>query len=303
MNPMESSKLQNKFSGVIAFPITPFKKDLSLDLEGLKQNLTELLKHSICAIVAAGGTGEMYSLTPEEHKQVITTTVEAVGGRVPVIAGVGFGQQLAIQLAQAAEESGSDGILAFPPYYPQADDEGMFEYYRAIGHATQLGMLIYSRDWASFSPAMVERLTSIPTLVAWKDGQGDIRRLQAIMNRVGDRLHWIGGAGDDMVPAYYSLGIRTYTSSIATVAPRLSVKLHELAAGRHEVELQRLMHRCVVPLYAMRSRRKGYEVSTMKALMDMAGWHGGPVRPPLVNVKPAEHEELRAILKEWHEFL
>jgi 5-dehydro-4-deoxyglucarate dehydratase len=303
MNLMESSKLQNKFSGVIAFPITPFRKDLSLDLEGLKQNLTELLKHSICAIVAAGGTGEMYSLTPEEHKQVITTMVEAVGGRVPVIAGVGFGQQLAIQLAQAAEESGADGILAFPPYYPQADDDGMFEYYQAIGHATQLGMLIYSRDWASFSPAMVERLTSIPTLVAWKDGQGDIRRLQAIMNRVGDRLHWIGGAGDDMVPAYYSLGIRTYTSSIATVAPRLSVKLHELAAGRYEAELQKLMHRCVVPLYAMRSRRKGYEVSTMKALMDMAGLHGGPVRPPLVNVEPEEQEELRGILKEWEEFL
>ena len=303
MKLMELSNLQNRLSGVIAFPITPFKKDLSLDLEGLKQNLRELLKHSICAIVAAGGTGEMYSLTPEEHKQVITTTVDAVGGRVPVIAGVGFGQQLAIQLAQAAEESGADGILAFPPYYPQADDDGMFEYYKAIGHATQLGMLIYSRDWANFSPAMVERLTSISTLVAWKDGQGDIRRLQAIMNRVGDRLHWIGGAGDDMVPAYYSLGIRTYTSSIATVAPRLSVKLHELAAGRHEVELQKLMHRCVVPLYAMRSRRKGYEVSTMKALMDMAGLHGGPVRPPLVNVKPEEHEELRAILKEWQEFL
>jgi 5-dehydro-4-deoxyglucarate dehydratase len=245
----------------------------------------------------------MYSLTPAEHKQVITTTVEAVGGRVPVIAGVGFGQQLAIELAQAAEERGVDGILAFPPYYPQADDKGMFEYYRAIGHATRLSMLIYSRDWASFSPAMVERLTSIPTLVAWKDGQGDIRRLQAIMNRVGDRLHWIGGAGDDMVPAYYSLGIRTYTSSIATVAPRLSVKLHELAAGRHEVELLQLMHRCVVPLYAMRSRRKGYEVSTMKALMDLAGLHGGPVRPPLVNVEPEEQEELRAILKEWHEFM
>jgi len=300
---MERYNLQNKFSGVIAFPITPFKKDLSLDLAGLKQNLAKLVEHPICAVVAAGGTGEMYSLTPAEHSQVITTTVAAVDGRVPVIAGVGFGQRLATELAQAAEAAGADGILAFPPYYPQADDDGMFEYYRAIGQATRLGMLIYSRDWASFSPAMVEHLTSIPNLVAWKDGQGDIRRLQAIMNRVGSRLHWIGGAGDDMVPTYYSLGIRTYTSSIATVAPLLSLKLHELAAGRQEDELKELMHRCVVPLYAMRARRKGYEVATMKALMDMAGLNGGPVRPPLVNVKPAEREELRAILEEWREFL
>jgi 5-dehydro-4-deoxyglucarate dehydratase len=139
--------------------------------------------------------------------------------------------------------------------------------------------------------------------VAWKDGQGDIRQLQAIMNRVGDRLHWIGGAGDDMVPAYYSLGIRTFTSSIASVAPRLSLRLHELAAGGRDEALTDLMTSSVIPLYALRARRKGYEVSTMKGLMDLAGLHGGPVRPPLVNVAEAELEELRAILQTWGPFL
>lgn len=300
---MELTKLPTTLSGVIAFPITPFQKDLSLDLPGLESNLTRLMEHPICAVVAAGGTGEMYSLTPDENLEVIKTTVEVVGGRVPVIAGVGFGQTMAVKLARAAEAAGADGILAFPPYYPNADDDGMFEYYRAIGEATRLGMLIYSRDWASFGLSMVERLTSIPTLVAWKDGQGDIRRLQMIMNRVGDRLHWIGGAGDDMVAAYYSTGIRTYTSSIATVAPKLSLELHELASACRDEELIALLQQCVIPLYAIRARRKGYEVSTMKAMMDMVGLRGGPVRPPLVNVKPEELEELRAILGEWKRFL
>jgi 5-dehydro-4-deoxyglucarate dehydratase len=303
MNLMEPTELRKRLSGVIAFPITPFNNDLTLDLEGLRHNLSKLMEHSVCAVVAAGGTGEMYSLTAVEHLQVIKTTVEMAAGRVPVIAGVGFGQQLAVELAQAAAQAGADGILAFPPYYPQADDEGMFEYYRAIGQATGLGMFIYSRDWANFSAAMVERLTGISTLIAWKDGQGDIRRLQAIMNRIGDRLHWIGGAGDDMVPAYYAIGIRTYTSSIATVAPRLSLKLHELAAAGRQDELMELMHRGVIQLYAMRARRKGYEVSTMKAMMDMVGLRGGPVRPPLVNVRPEEETELRAILDEWSSFL
>src|SRR6185295_1375738 len=135
------------------------------------------LEHPIAAVVAAGGTGELYSLTPAEYLRVIELTAHAVEDRVPVIAGVGFGQRLAVEMAQAAEKAGADGILAFPPYYPQAEDEGLFDYYRAIGEATRLGMLIYSRDWASFSPSMVERLTAIPTLVAWKDGHGDIRRL------------------------------------------------------------------------------------------------------------------------------
>jgi 5-dehydro-4-deoxyglucarate dehydratase len=301
---MKPEELRAKFSGVVAFPVTPFRDDLSLDIEGLRHNLTRLMEHPVCAVVAAGGTGEVYSLTPNEHARVIETTVEVVNGKAPIIAGVGFNQMLAVELAKRSAGAGADAILALPPYYPQADDEGLVEYYRAIGDATELGLLIYSRDWANFSPAQVERLaTKIPTLVAWKDGQADLRRLQMIINRVGDRLYWIGGAGDDMVPGYYSIGIRTYTSSIATVAPKLSLALHDAAAnGRSEV-LSRLMSDCVIPLYALRARRKGYEVSAMKAMMDMAGLRGGPVRPPLPNVRAEEREELRTMLEKWKPFV
>ena len=301
---MHPSELRSRLSGVIAFPITPFKEDLSLDLPGLHENLTKLIMHPISAVVAAGVTGEMYSLTAAEYSRVIELTVHAIGGRVPVIAGVGFGQRMGIEMAQAAEKAGADGVLAFPPYYPNADDAGLLEYYRSIAASTQLGILIYSRDWTTFTPAMVERLAAaIPSLVAWKDGQGDIRRLQSIMNHVGDRLHWIGGAGDDMVAAYYSTGIRTFTSSIATVTPRLSLRLHELGVTGDSDSLGELLERCVIPLYSIRSRRKGYEVSTMKALMDMVGMSGGPVRPPLVNVTAEEEDELRLILATWERFL
>ncbi len=294
MNTMEPKELRNKFGGVVAFPVTPFKADLSLDVAGLRKNLRRLLEHPVCAVVAAGGTGELYSLTPAEHLEVVKATVEETRDNAPVIAGVGFGQQLAVELARQSAAAGANGILAVPPYYPNADDDGLFEYYRAIGAATGLGLIIYSRDWANFSPAAVERLAQIPTLVAWKDGQGDIRRYQMIKERVGDRLYWIGGAGDDLVPGYYSIGIRTYTSSIANVAPRLSVMLHERASAGDAPGLANLMSDFVVPLYAFRARRKGYEVSVMKAMMDLLGMAGGPVRPPLPNVKPNEVEELRA---------
>lgn len=300
---MHPNTLRTKLSGVIAFPVTPFRDDLSLDLPGLHQNLNKLLEYPISALVAAGGTGELYSLTPAEYLRVIELTALAVEDRVPVIAGVGFGQRLAIEMVQAAEKAGADGILVFPPYYQQADDEGLFEYYRSISQAARLGMIIYSRDWARFSPAMAERLTAIPNLVAWKDGHGDIRQLQSIMHHVGERLVWIGGAGDDLVGAYYSSGIRTFSSSIATVAPALSLKLHELAAADDGAALSELLETCVIPLYALRSRRRGYEVSAMKALMDMVGLNGGPVRPPLVNVSPEELDELRTILGHWEKYL
>ena len=126
---------------------------------------------------------------------------------------------------------------------------------------------------------MVETLAKeIPTLIVWKDGQADIRRYQQIRYRVGDRLHWVGGAGDDMVPGYYSMGIRTYTSSISNVAPKLSLRLHELAsASATSSELTKLMNDVVIPLYALRSRARGTKSSAMKAMMDELGLVGGKV--------------------------
>jgi len=135
--------------------------------------------------------------------------------------------------------------------------------------------------------------------MAWKDGQGDIRRYQQIINRVGDRLYWIGGAGDDCVPGYYSIGIRTYTSSIATVAPKLSLQLHEAASAPDAPRLAQLMRDYVIPLYALRTRRKGYEVSVMKQMMNELGMAAGPVRPPLAQVTPKDKEEVRKMLGNW----
>src|SRR3954471_7108357 len=301
---MQPYELRRKLSGVISFPCTPFKKDLSLDLEGLRKNLQSLLKHPICAVVAPAGTGEIQVLSPKEHFAVMETTVQEVNGRVPVLTGVGVNTAIATELARHAAIAGVSGILAFPPYYPSPDDEGTVAYYKAIADATPLGLLIYSRDWFNPSPSLVEKLAqTIPNLIAWKDGQADIRRYQMIRQRVGDRLHWIGGAGDDAVPAYYTIGIRTYTSSIANVSPKLSIRLHELASAGHSDELTKLMNELIVPLYELRGRRKGYEVSAMKSMMDMAGLVGGPVRPPLVDLKPNEVEMLRGMMDRWKPWL
>jgi 5-dehydro-4-deoxyglucarate dehydratase len=301
--PLSPDRLRDALTGVIGFPVTPFHPDLSVDFEALRANLRVMLASPLAAIVAAGGTGELYSLTAAEHLAVVKTVVEESRGRVPVIAGTGFNAMTGIELARQAASAGADGILAFPPYYPGAEDDGMVRYYGAIAAATSLGMLIYSRDWFHPSAAMVERLASIPTLVAWKDGQGDIRRLQIIKEHVGDRLHWIGGAGDDMVPAYYAIGIRAFTSSVSNVSPQMSVQLHEAGARGDSATLDRLMSDYVVPLYALRGRRKGHEVTVMKELMTMIGLAGGSVRPPLVPLRPEEIEELRIIAPMWQKTL
>jgi 5-dehydro-4-deoxyglucarate dehydratase len=301
---MQPTELRNRLQGVISFPVTPFKNDLSLDLEGLRHNLRALLKHPVCAVVAPAGTGEIHSLSPAEHLAVVKTTLEEVRGQVPVLTGTGFNPPIAAELAKQAAAAGVDGILAFPPYYSSMEEEGIIAYYRGIAEATPLGLIIYSRDWFAPSPVLVEKLARhIPQLIAWKDGQADLRRYQMIRQRVGDRLHWVGGAGDDMVPGYYAMGIRTFTSSIANVAPKLSLRLHELASAGHSAELTKLMNDLVVPMYELRARRKGYEVSVMKAMMDMIGQVGGPVRPPLVDLRPDEIKTVAGTLELWRPWL
>jgi len=300
---MQPSELRKKLQGVVSFPVTPFKQDLSLDIEGLRRNVRAVIRHPVCAIVAPAGTGELYSLSPSEHLAVVKAVVEEAAGQVPVLAGTGFNPPIAAELARTSADAGASGILAFPPYYPSPDDEGVVAYYRGIADATNLGLLIYTRDWFNPSPVLAEKLAQLPTLIGWKDGQADLRRYQMIRERLGDRFHWIGGAGDDMVPGYYSIGIRTYTSSIANVAPRLSLRLHELASAGKAEELTKLMNELVIPLYALRARRKGYEVSAMKAMMDMIGLVGGPVRPPLVDLRVDEVALLRESLEKWKPWL
>jgi 5-dehydro-4-deoxyglucarate dehydratase len=290
--------------GVIGFPVTPFNHDHSLDLSGFARNLEIILSNPFTAFVAAGGTGELYSLARDEYLSVIRSAVEETDGTMPIIAGVGYGSHIAQIMASEAEKIGASAILVLPPYYSNACFDGVLAYLQGIGRATSLPLILYTRDWLQINPEEAERLADeVPTLQGWKDGQGELRALQRIRARVGDRFTWIGGVGDDHVSGYYGIGLRRFTSSISCVAPKLSLALHKVATAREDAELAELTDRFVLPLYNLRTRRKGYEVSSMKALLELRGLAGGPCRPPLVDVNETEREELRQILSSWKEFL
>lgn len=299
---MTPAELRNRFRGVFGFPITPFRQDLSVDLDALARNVDDMARHPFCALVAAGGTGEIYSLTVSEIVDVVRVTVEAAAGRMPVVAGAGFNAAMGAEIARGVEKAGADCLLVLPPYYLNAPEGGLFNYYGAIARATSLPLMIYSRDWAVFSPQMVARLAErVPSLVAWKDGQGDARKYQRIMSFVGDRLAWLGGIGDDCVPAYFAIGVQAYTSSISNIAPRISLQLAEAGLTRDFARLDQLMRRYVHPLYAIRDRARGYEVAVMKQAMEILGIPAGPVRPPLENCRPEDVEDIRKLMELYRE--
>ena len=261
-----------------------------------------MASHPFCGLVAAGGTGELYSMSVDEIERVVATTVKIVNSRMPVVAGTGFNAALGVEIARRAEKAGADCLLVLPPYYIGAPEDGLFAYYEAIGQATSLPVMIYSRDWAIFTPEMVARLADrVPTLVAWKDGQGDIRKYQRIMEQNGDRLAWFGGLGDDCVPGYFAIGVQAYTSSISNISPQLSLLLADAGMKRDFARMNELMHRYVNPLYALRERSRGYEVAIMKQAMELLGISAGPVRPPLMNCRTRDIEDLRKLMEIYRE--
>jgi 5-dehydro-4-deoxyglucarate dehydratase len=298
-------ELQRRLAGAIAFPITPFRRDGSVDVPGLTANAAWLPDGGhICAIVAPSGTGELFALSPEESATVTAATVQAVNGRVPVIAGVGVNATTGAELARRAEDAGADGVLILPPYYAQPDPRGLVRYYQQVAEATRLGVMPYARDAAVFTPEILEELTrSIPNLVAFKDGRGDIRVFQRlrehIVERFGsERLAWLCGVGDDMVGAYFAAGAEGFTSSLACFWPEASGELYRLARDGDFAGLADFERRAVRPIYELRQRGRGFEVSVMKAAMEILGHPAGGVRPPLGTLSPRDRADLEVILRQ-----
>ena len=290
------SKLRDQLRGVFGFPITPFQPDLTLDLAALEKNVDEMTRHPYCAIVAAGGTGEIYSLTSEEAAEVVAVSVKATQGRMPVVAGVGYNTAIGCDMARRMEKAGADALLVMPPYYINAPEAGWIAYYKAIANATGLPLALYSRDWAAFTPDQVARLAdAVPSLEIWKDGQGNIRMYQRIMAKLGDRLAWIGGLGDDCAGGYWSIGVQAFTSSISNVSPKIALAIAAAGQAQDFTRLNEILIQYVHPLYALRDHVKGYEVTVMKEMMELLGIPAGPARPPLCPVKPEHKAELQRI--------
>ena len=293
---LSPEELRPRLRGVLAFPITPFDDDLALNDDAFQSHVDYLVRSGLHAIVAAGGTGELYSMTPDEIKRVYRLAVEATRGRVPVIAGVGYNLALARELARAAEQAGADAILILPHYYGRAEDDGLYAYYAGVAQSVGLGVFPYARDQAVFSPQLVARLAEIPNLVAFKDGQADLRTWARIRDYVGDRLVWLAGVGDDMVNSYFAAGAEGFTSSAANFMPEVPLALYAAARDGNFAEVNRLLATRIQPVFNVRARHRGYEVTTTKEAMNLLGLPGGRVRPPLAELTARDREDLRAVL-------
>src|SRR5215475_15472435 len=132
--------------GLLSFPVTHFNSDFAFDEKPYREHIAWLLEHKPAGLFAAGGTGEFFSLSLTEFASVVKAAVTETAGRVPVLAGCGYGTAMAKEFARAAENAGADGILLLPPYLVNSEAAGLAAHAVAVCDATDLGVIFYNRD-------------------------------------------------------------------------------------------------------------------------------------------------------------
>ena len=300
MPKMNPSELARKIGeGLLSFPVTHFKQDLSFDETPYREHISWLLKYKPAGLFAAGGTGEFFSIGLGEFKEVVKAAVDETDGRVPVLAGCGYGTAIAKELAKSAEDAGADGLLLLPPYLVNSEPAGLAAHVEAVCASTNLGVIVYNRDNAVMDDVTLAKLCDgCPNLIGFKDGYGDIELMTRIYARLGDRLIYIGGlpTAETFALPYLEMGVTTYSSAIFNFVPQFAQDFYAAVRKRDHEKVYAGLREFVLPYIGIRNRRKGYAVSIVKAGLNAIGRPAGPVRPPLVDLTAMELEELTKLI-------
>jgi 5-dehydro-4-deoxyglucarate dehydratase len=285
--------------GLLSFPVTPFKPDYCFDEATYRANIDWLCGYDVAGLFAAGGTGEFFSLTPNEVERVVKVAAAESRGRTPVLAGTGYGTAIAREIAIAAERAGADGLLLLPPYLIHCEQDGLAAHVEAICASTRLGVIVYNRDNALLNEDTLARLCDhCPNLVGYKDGVGDIELMTRIHAKLGDRLTYIGGlpTAEAFALPYLDMGVTTYSSAVFNFVPEFAIAFYAAVRRHDHATIEAGLRSFILPLIAIRNRKRGYAVSIIKAGMKVIGRDSGPVRPPLTDLTEAEFADLATLV-------
>ncbi len=240
-------------TGSMVAMVTPMNEDGSVDWDSLKRLVDHHVEQGTDAIVSVGTTGESATLSHDEHTEVISRTVKAVGGRIPVIGGTGANSTAeAISLTRGAKEVGVDACLLVVPYYNKPPQEGLYQHFKAIAEAVAVPQILYNvpgRTAVDMHNDTTLRLAAIENIVGIKDATNDVERGRDLIERSPDgflvfsgedgtacRLMLAGGNGTISVTANAAPNLmhRMCTAAVSGDADRASVldeQLGELHAA------------------------------------------------------------------------
>ena len=287
-------------SGLLSFPITDFDANGDFVSRTYAERLEWLAPYGATALFVAGGTGEFFSLTPDDYTRVVKVAVETCRGKVPILAGAGGPTRTAIAYAQEAQRLGAHGILLMPHYLTEASQDGLVEHVAAVCNAVDIGVVIYNRNVCKLNAQSLLRLAArCPNLIGFKDGVGEIETMVTIRRKLGDRFTYLGGlpTAEVYASAYKALGVPVYSSAVFNFIPRTAIEFYEAVRTDDFATTERLIDDFFLPYLDIRNRKAGYAVSIVKAGATLVGRTAGPVRTPLTDLDAQECEQLDALIK------
>jgi len=293
---MKNYEVINKIKGVMAYPPTPFKKDGTVDFKGLKKHLNFLEENKVHIIAPAGGTGEFFSLTLEEWKEVISTTVETINESL-ILPAVGKSVEEAKEMARFAENLGCKVIQIMPPHSMFGNRiDGIFEYNKEIAGSVSIGVIPYNLE-GSMSIGLVDRLMTIENVVAIKDESGDIQWFRKVIERYPD-LIGICATAEMFAPYYFLAGASAFSSGIVNFLPQVSLSVyHAIIEKRYDDVF--VLQKNLRGLIELRSK-SGRHIPVVKEALNLMGFSESIVRPPLCLLTDSEREILKNIMKEFN---
>ena len=283
------------FKGSIVAIVTPFKKG-KVDEKALGDLIEWHIAQGTNAIVPCGTTGESATLDYKEHFRVISFTVKAVKGRVPVIAGTGANStEETIEITRHAKKAKADGALLVAPYYNKPTQEGLYRHYKTVAEKVDIPIVLYNvpgRTSVNILPPTVARLAEIRNIVAIKEATGDMKQVSEVIRLCGDNITVI--SGDDFTTlTLIALGGKGAISVSANIMPKAVAKMCALAL-KGQIAKACELHYKLEPLNAaMFFETNPIPVKTALAMM---GRIQEEFRLPLCEMAPANREKLKKVL-------
>jgi 4-hydroxy-tetrahydrodipicolinate synthase len=293
-------ELRNSLTGISGILVTPFDDRDRIAPGRLRPIIDRALAAGVHVLVANGNTGEFYGLTTAEAEAVVHAVAEQIGGRAPLLAGVGRSIGDACALAKASRAAGAAALMVHQPPDPFVSPRGVVDYVTRVAEAGDgLPLMLYLRNDGIGLDA-IERLCRVPGVAGVKWASPTPLRLAEAIRRSSADIVWVGGLAETWAPPLYAVGARGFTSGLINVWPEHSVAIHAaLEAGdfRRANELIAVM----LAFEEIRAEEQnGTNVTAVKAALQLMGEDCGPTRPPSAwPLTDAQTARLRTLLESW----
>ncbi len=274
----------------------PMKKDYSLDLEGMRDNINFLIEAGAHGIITLGSMGEFFQLSPSEFDGLVDVVADATHGKITCTVGTSY-QNLTecVRRTKYAENAGIDGAMIMVPYYLPLTQDEAFEYYRLVDEQVDdIQVVVYNFTPASrinVTPELWRKLVALESVTAVKESNAEIFHVSRVLESFGSRINVLAGSDAWLLPESI-LGAKGVTSIFASAFPSFVLEFYE-ACRKRDFEKAVPMHNAFVN--ATWPINPYNEVAWLKAINELAGRKAGPPRPPYF---PLGGEEL-ANLSRW----